>query len=75
MGPAIALGLLSLTGYVPSSEVGMDEGSTAGLKLLFVFGPAAGMLLTALIAWKYPLTEDRHLALRAELEAARAQGR
>ena len=71
VGPAIALWLLSLTGYVPSPEVGADEGSTLSLKLLFVFGPATGLLLTALIAWNYPLTESRHLEVRKKLAHAR----
>ena len=71
VGPAIALWLLSLTSYVPASETGADEGSTLGLKLLFVFGPATGFLLTALIAWNYPLTESRHLELRQKLVHAR----
>ncbi len=73
VGPAIALGLLSLTGYVPAAEAGTDEGSTLGLKLLFVFGPSTGFLLTALIAWRYPLTEPRHLELRKRLALARGQ--
>ena len=51
----------------------MDEGSTLGLKLLFVFGPATGFLLTALIAWNYPLTESRHLELRKKLAHARGK--
>ena len=74
LGPAIALWLLHLTGYSPASEVGTDEGSTMGLKLLFVFGPASGFLLTALIAWRYPLTEARHLELRKNLARARGAG-
>jgi Na+/melibiose symporter-like transporter len=41
------------------------------LKLLFVFGPASGFLLSALIAWNYPLTEARHREVRARLESAR----
>jgi Na+/melibiose symporter-like transporter len=73
VGPAIALGLLSLTGYVPAAEAGAYEGSTLGLKLLFVFGPSTGLLLTALIAWKYPLTEARHRELRAALATARGR--
>ena len=73
VGPAIALWMLSLTGYVPSPEAGVDEGSTLGLKLLFVFGPATGFLLTALIAWNYPLTESRHLELRKKLAHARGK--
>ena len=73
IGPALALTLLSFTGYNPSPSPGAHEGSTLGLKLLFVFGPACGFLLTALIAWKYPLTEETHLKLRADLEAARTQ--
>ena len=75
VGPFIALTLLSLTGYEPAPTAGAYEGSTLGLKLLFVFGPASGFLLCALIAWNYPLTEDKHRQLRGDLEAARARAR
>jgi Na+/melibiose symporter-like transporter len=75
VGPFIALTLLSFTGYNPMPEAGTEEGSTLGLKLLFVFGPATGFLLTALIAWNYPLTEEKHKLLRGELAAARAARR
>jgi GPH family glycoside/pentoside/hexuronide:cation symporter len=73
VGPFIALTLLSFTGYEPASQAGTYEGSTLGLKLLFVFGPATGFLITALIAWNYPLTEEKHRVLRADLEASRAR--
>lgn len=75
VGPAIALGLLSLTGYVPAAEAGAYEGSTLGLKLLFVFGPSTGLLLTALIAWRYPLTETKHRELRQALARSRSRPR
>ena len=75
VGPFIALTLLSFTGYEPASTAGEYEGSTLGLKLLFVFGPATGFLLCALIAWNYPLTEEKHQQLRGDLEAARAGAR
>jgi Na+/melibiose symporter-like transporter len=73
IGPAVALTLLAFTGYDPSPVTGADEGSTLGLKLLFVFGPSTGFLLTAFIAWGYPLTEEKHRALRERLQQARAR--
>ena len=57
LGPAIALGLLSMTGYDPGNQAGGVGVSVEGLKLPFVFGPAAGFILTAIIAWNYPITE------------------
>lgn len=71
LGPAIALGLLSMTGYDPGNQTGGVGVSVEGLKLLFVFGPAAGFILTAIIAWNYPITEKYHLEIKKQIEKSR----
>ena len=42
-------------------------GSVDGLRMLYSFGPAVGFAVCALIVWNYPLTRERHQALRASL--------
>ena len=63
-GPFMALALLGLTGYDAQAGAG---GSVDGLRMLYSFGPAAGFAICALIVWNYPLTRERHQALRASL--------
>ena len=71
IGPWFALSILALIGYDATPGAANTDGASLGLKLLFVFGPASGFLLSALIAWNYPLTEARHREIRASLESAR----
>jgi Na+/melibiose symporter-like transporter len=71
VGPALALGLLSMTGYSPSVDTDLSEGPTDGLKFLFVFGPSIGFMLTAFIAWNYPITEKYHKKIREQISQAR----
>jgi len=71
IGPWFALSILALIGYDATPGAANADGASLGLKLLFVFGPASGFLLSALIAWNYPLTEARHREVRARLESAR----
>ncbi len=71
IGPWFALSVLALMGYDAVPGAANTDGASLGLKLLFVFGPASGFMLSALIAWNYPLTEARHREIRASLESAR----
>ncbi len=72
VAPSVALLLLAGVGFDPQLGAENGEGAMLGLKLLFVFGPATGFLLAAMIAWRYPLTEARHAELRAQIAAQRA---
>ena len=72
IGPSLALGILAFIGYDATPGADPSEAGSLGLKLLFVFGPATGLILTSLIIWNYPLTEDRHREIRDELSARRA---
>lgn len=70
VGPWLALTLLALVGFEPGVGSGTAEG-LLGLKLLFVFGPATGFVVAALIAWNHPLDQVRHAELRRQIEADR----
>jgi Na+/melibiose symporter-like transporter len=69
IGPAFALWVLALIGFSSTSP---SEEGLLGLKLFYVFGPAAGFTLAALIVWNHPLTATRHAEIRVQLERARA---
>ena len=72
-GAALALalmqGVLALTGYV----AGAQQPASALLAMRLMIGPAPAVLLliSAWLAWRYPLTRERHAALRAQLAARR----
>ena len=71
VGPALAFALLALVGYEASEGVQNRPGSVLGLRMLYAFGPAAGMAICALVAWNYPLTRERHREVRQRLESLR----
>ncbi len=71
VGPWLALTILAFIGYDASLGTDNTESATLGLKLLFVFGPSTGFFFTALIAWHYPLTKDKHQSIREQLEQRR----
>ena len=74
VGPALAFALLAWVGYDPSEGAANTEREILGLRMLYSFGPAIGFALCALIAWNYPLSRERHQAIRAQLQAVRASG-
>jgi|TARA_Y100000031_G_scaffold153528_1_gene198912 Na+/melibiose symporter-like transporter len=71
IGPWLALTLLALVGFETGVGSTSTEESLLGLKLLFVFGPAAGFTIAALIAWNHPLDQKMHSELRQKLSEAR----
>ncbi len=73
IGPGIALPLLAIMGYDPSVNPEPTEAGLLGIKLLYVFGPAIGFWLAAIIAWGHPLTQEKHQEIRSKLEALRAR--
>lgn len=72
VGPWLALSILAAIGYDATPGASNPPEVVDGLKYLFVFGPASGFMLCALIAWRYPLTEAKHREVRAALDADRA---
>lgn len=75
IGAAIAMYGLALLGY--DAEIGPENSPEAmlGLRFLFSSFPSIFFLGGALIVWRYPITEERHRAIRAELEAREAASR
>lgn len=71
VGPSIAFALLAFIGFDATLGTGNTEEATNGLKYLFVFGPATGFFLCGLIAWNYPLTEDKQRELRDAIDRDR----
>lgn len=68
-GAAIAMYGLSLFDY--DAQLGSANGPDEmfGLRFLFSTFPSLFFLTGAAIVWKYPITEERHSEIRAELEA------
>ena len=52
----------------PGASNGDDE--IFGLRFLFSTFPSLFFLTGAAIVWKYPITEERHAEIRAEIAAA-----
>jgi GPH family glycoside/pentoside/hexuronide:cation symporter len=75
IGPFLALTFLAFVGYDPATQPEPSAAGLLGLKLFYVFGPAIGFWLAALVAWNHPLTEARHREIRSQLEAVRGPGR
>lgn len=67
VGPALALYLLATLGFDPKPGAVSTEQGLWGLKCMFALGPPVFMLLTAWVAWRYPITEARHGKMRAAI--------
>jgi len=70
IGGVIALYGLSLFGFDATGSNGPEE--LLGLRFLFSTFPSLFFLTGAAIVWKYPITEERHAEIRAELETRAA---
>ena len=66
VGVAFALYGMALFGFVAGGDNGPDE--LFGVRFLFSTFPSLFFLTGAAIVWKYPITEERHAEIRAELE-------
>ena len=64
VGPAIALYALATLGFDPKPGAANDAQSLWGVKAVFALGPPVFMILTAWVAWHYPITESRHGNMR-----------
>ena len=71
VGMSLAFALLALVGYEASRGLENTAEGILGLRMLYAFGPAAGMAICALVAWNYPLTRERHRQVRQQLESLR----
>ena len=71
IGPFLALSLLAFVGFQPGVS-NSAEGLT-GLTLLFVFGPAIGFWIAAVIAWNHPLDQLTQAKLIQEISQYRKE--
>jgi Na+/melibiose symporter-like transporter len=72
IGQALSVGImfyvLSWIGFDPAPGVANPASALNGLAMLYVGLPILLSLLAAVVAFRYPLTAERHAAIRAELE-------
>jgi GPH family glycoside/pentoside/hexuronide:cation symporter len=73
VGPWLALTLLAWLAFDPRPGALNSEASLWGLKAVFALGTPVFMLLTAAVAWRYPITEARHRRMRAAIERRNAR--
>jgi GPH family glycoside/pentoside/hexuronide:cation symporter len=74
IGGAIAMFGLALWGFDPAPDAMNGESPMFGLRFLFSTFPSLFFLSGAIIIWKYPITEERHAQIRAELAARDGAG-
>ena len=67
IGGWIALTGLAFFSFNAAPDAFNDPDALFGLRFLFALLPSAFFLLAGAIIWKYPITEERHAEMRAEL--------
>jgi len=72
LATGLALQLVQLFGFLPTSGSGNSAAALDGLRYVFAFGPAIGHGLSALLMWRFPLDEKRHAEIIRELKASGA---
>ena len=70
LGPALALWMLGAFGYQAGTT---DPDALLALRLVYALAVPVFFTAAALIVWNYPITEERHLRLRAALERRNAR--
>ena len=73
-GPSLALWMLWAFGYEAGTT---DPDALLSLRLVYALAVPTFFTAAALIVWNYPITEERHMQLRKELQernAARVAG-
>lgn len=71
---ALAVGLsypiLQLGGFDPNPDVVNSAAAIDGLRMMMVAFPGFMFALTVLVMWNYPISEERQIAIRRELEGS-----
>jgi len=66
--PILAGAILLIAGFDPALEYKQEASTILNMRLMYSFIPA-GMLVFALaLLWRYPLTRERVIAIKAELD-------
>lgn len=73
LGAWLSLSTLAWIGFDPALGTNNDPAQIWGLKVMFAMVPPLMFLAAAVIIWRYPITEDRHLKLRDALKRRRAR--
>ena len=73
IGPWIALTILSFMDFDPIAGASNTASQLWGVKILWALCPPTFYVLAAIIAFKYPITEQRHKRIRAALERKNAR--
>lgn len=73
MGPFIALSTLGLLGFDSKPGIVHDPQQIWALKIVYALSTAVFFTIAAAVAWRYPITEERHLRLRKVLERRQAR--
>ena len=71
-GAAIGLPLLDVFGFDASVSANNEGVALYSLKIVGLMLPIVLLLCSALVLWRYPLTEDAHDKIRRQLGAARS---
>jgi GPH family glycoside/pentoside/hexuronide:cation symporter len=68
---ALIVGIsLDAIGYVPNQH--QTPGALGGITTIMTLVPLAGVIISVLVMWRYPIDAKRHAELQAELAARRA---
>lgn len=59
IGLGLSLGLLALVGF-DATQTAHTEGQLMALRVLYIIGPVMLYMAAFAVAWKYPLTSERH---------------
>jgi glycoside/pentoside/hexuronide:cation symporter, GPH family len=70
LGPGLALWMLGAFGYQHGTT---DPDALLALRLVYALAVPVFFTAAALIVWNYPITEERHLRMRAALERRNAR--
>jgi GPH family glycoside/pentoside/hexuronide:cation symporter len=71
IGPWLALSALGFFGFESKPGLIEDPQQKLALQCIYILSPPLFFSLTAAIAWRYPITEQRHLKLRDALRKRR----
>ncbi len=72
LGGSLGLALLAMVGFEAAPGAVNTEQGIWGLKILFALAPSVFFLAATVVAWGYPITEERQRQIRAEIDAQRA---
>ncbi len=67
-GGAFAMWVLAIIGFDATNGGSNDADQLFGLRFLFSTFPSFFFVTAAIIAWRYPITEERQAEVRAQLE-------